>query len=117
MAVLTIRPSRFETLFKTGSYAYIYATQAVHYLGELVTPVPVTVYEDAGSISADVLPSSKADEGESFTYTVGVFDDCGHKIYQVDIFMPEADADIFDLIPEPTNRDAFYNEPLADNSI
>jgi len=118
MAILTLTPSRFGTVFPTGSYAYLFADRAVTKLGILITPTPVIVQESDGAIVfPDVEPNENVDEQVPFNYTVAAFDDEGHKLYCHSIVMPSADTTLFDLIPEPVDLDACEPPtPLPDNS-
>jgi len=116
MALLTLTPSRFGTLFETGSWAYVFADRAVTKLGVLITPSPITVSEDNGVIAFELEPNSTIDERKAFKYTVAAYDPLGNRLYTFSVEMPDTDTNIFDLIPEPVDLDACTQVPLNDNS-
>lgn len=117
--ILTLTPSRFTPLFVDGDYAYVMADRAVTKNGRLLTPTPIVVYADAGGvISFDLIPNAEVDEAEEFKYVVAAYNATGGRIYIHEIEVTDADASIFDFIPEPVDLNACAAPvPLTDNSV
>lgn len=118
MAVLTLTPSRFAPAnsFPIGSTGFVFTDRHVTRLGQVVLSNPDVVQTTDGTISFDLTPNELIDEQKTFMYIVVVTQPDGSVLYSHSIEMPNAAANLFDLVPIEQDLNALTPTTLPDNS-
>lgn len=109
MPILTLTAARTAPAdsFPPGCYAYAYTDRPVRYQGELITPdVILATASDDRTLSFDLIAATDADNATEFAYVITVFDPIARIIWSHSIVMPNEDAFIYDLVPEPIDLDS-----------